>query len=248
MRTSQHHILPTIIIFLAVWFLGGCASSIRMCPDYPQRKDQIKTIAIMPPEVEAIKITASGDNQMLFDLIPKLQYMITDQARLHLEKKDLSIKVLDISKDALKEDAELRTDLGSVQETFARGNAESIKKAYKKGGDKNFNYSMDAEVNPFADRTDADALIFVRGTAAKKTKGAITKDYLKTFAIGMATAGQSVVLFPKSFIAFQIAVVDGNTGDVLWYNLGGIQDCSPDNYRCIKRIVERLLKKFPDDE
>jgi hypothetical protein len=210
----------------------------------------MKNLAIMKPDIEIIKRTATQENEMMFDLIPQVSTNIAREIISYLEEKDLELKIIDISEEELRENPALRTDLGIVREAFDRANSEILIKAYRKGKDKEFNFSMGSGVNQFADRAGVDALLFVRGKATKKSGGAIAKDVAKSVLIGVATLGQAVVVFPSGTTMLQAAVVDADTGDVLWYNLAGDYrtDCSPDNEKCIRRLVKKIFKKFPDSE
>ena len=187
---KKYKVKLLLFFILTLGTLWGCAtpSTIRTCPDYDQRKDKIKNIVVMPPEIEIIRVKAAGDHEMLFDLIPQVQENIVQETESSLKEKNFEATIIVISKEELEEDAELRVDLGSVQQTYNRINNEILSKAYKRGGDKNFKYCVGSGVNQFADRASADALIFLRGKAIKKSGGAVTKDIIKTIVIALKSS------------------------------------------------------------
>ena len=228
---------------IGLLFCVGCATTIKYHPAYLEKKETIKKIAIMPPEATVYLITATEGNKVLHDVSLKVEEALLSEIENLVKVKKVVYQNVRLTKEDLEKEPDLKFELTKVQEKFTQINQEILNKARKK----EINYSIGSDINQFADRADADVLIFIRGTGFKKSAGQVTKDIFKAIAITVATAG---VVQPSGHYTYyaqdlQIAVVDGDTGDILWYNKG-FQEINPKNEAGIKNLLNSVFSKFPE--
>lgn len=232
-------ILVSITLLILVC-CGGCAT-IKYHPTYLERKEIIKKIGVMPPEFKVYLITATEGNKLMHDLTSKGEKILLSEIETLIKEKGIIFQEIRLTEEDLEKEPDLRFEITKVQEKFNQVNQKIIKEAYKK----ELNYSIGSDVNQFADRANADALIFIRGTGFKKSKGQVTKDIFKAVAIAVATAG---AVQPAGYtycaICLQIALVDSDTGDVLWYNKKEME-FDPANEKQIKELLKLTFDKFP---
>lgn len=230
-------------VFLGLLFsLGasGCATY-RVHPDFKERQKSLKTMACLPPDVEVHKITFTGTKEPMHDLYPLVAKYTTDELKRILEEKGYTMQSLDLSEPALAQEPELRTNLHTIQELYKKTLENIAKRRQKK-----FTYTIGSEINPLADRAQADALLLVKWVAYKKTGGEIAKDIAKTILIAAATLGNVVPVFNFSEGLIQLAVVDGSTGDVLWYHTNfGNTAVNVSEEDQVKKAVKQLIRPFP---
>ena len=79
-RTPQR-ILNVLIILPLV---TGCASTLRTSPMYPSAIKQIKTIAVMPPNIEVYKLTAGGVRELIDEWSDESKKLIEKSLKIHL--------------------------------------------------------------------------------------------------------------------------------------------------------------------
>lgn len=219
----------------------GCAT-VRLHPAFQERQTAIRTIAALPPEVAIYRLTFKGDQELMPELIPVASDTIIHAAETTLRRKGYTVPHLNPNDPELT--ADVRAAMFDVQQIFTKRVEEMAKRGFPKRGA----YSVGPEVNRFADMSRSDALLFAQCEGIKKSGGEITKDIAKTLLIGIATLGSLVMVYPTSATVLQLAVVDGNTGDILWYHstlLSGKAEFDVANQRELAAKVQGLLKPFP---
>lgn len=231
-------------IVTAGLFLGfgasGCATY-QVHPDFKERQKSIKTLACLPPDVAVYKLGFTGGKEPMYDLYPAVKTQTVEELQRVFEEKGYEIRPLDLSESALNQEPELRTTLHTVQEVYQKTLGDIAKRRQKK-----FTYSIGSEINSLADWAQADVLLMVKWEAYKKTGGEIAKDMAKTILIAAATFGSVVPIFPTSQGLMQVAVVDGNTGDILWYhNNLATTAVDVEQEEQLKRAVAQAVKPFP---
>jgi hypothetical protein len=87
----------------------------------------------------------------------------------------------------------------------------------------NYKRSLGPEINQFADRVEAEALLFVRYTYMTKSGGEIAKDVAFSVLLLAATLGNATVIGPVTLARVDVCLVDGATGDVLFANTASAQ-------------------------
>lgn len=231
-----------IIISVAL-ILSGCASY-QKHPDFIERQKKIYTAGVMPPDIEIFRLNFKGDKDPMYDLMNKAVNFSKDEVEAIFAKKNYVVQKLDLTDTALEAAPELKTALFNVRNLFNR-KLEEIKKRKEK----QFTYSVGPDVNIFADLTDTDVLVFIKESGYKKTGGEIAKDIAKSvlFSAALAAVGGIgyMYIFPNIAV-IQIAVVDSNTGDILWYNYNRDNpDIDLGSEKATRNILRALFNPFP---
>jgi len=245
MKLLLHKFSAVSLLICFVVSMSGCTTPYKMHPDFKERHKDIKSASIMPPEVDAYILTFKGDKNRLHDLIPIMEKTTIEQIETMLSEKGYEIKKMDLSKEALKSNPELRTSLFNARKLFEKALKDISKKRKRK-----FTYSVGSDVNAFADLNDCDVLIFVKEEGIKKSAGEIAKDVAKGVLLSAACLLIGAVYIPIPQVAatlVHIAIVDANDGDILWYTNNSYNvNWDPENQKHLQRLVKSLLKPFPD--
>lgn len=230
----------TACVGLVAVATSGCATYLTH-PEFKERQKTLQTVACLPPDVEVFKVAFTGTHETMPELYPAIKEQTVDGIRHVMEAKGYQWQPLDLSEAALDQAPDLRTTYHTIQQIYAK-----TLKDIKKRRQKKFTYTIGAEINPMADYAQADALFLIKWVAYKKTGGEIAKDIAKTVLIAAVTFGTVLAFSPTSEAIAHVALIDGNTGDVLWYH-ENFQDTAVDVAEewQLTRTLNRLLKPFP---
>ncbi|MEW5757851.1 MAG: hypothetical protein AB1755_00020 [Candidatus Omnitrophota bacterium] len=231
------------ILISLILTVSGCASY-QKHPDFTEKHKKIYTAAVMPAEVEIYKLNFKGDKDPMYDLMAKAVNFSKDEVENTLLSKNYTVQKLKLDDEILVNNPELKTALFNVKKLFNQKLKEIQKRKEKK-----FTYSLGSDINQFADMADADVLVFIKESGFKKTGGEIAKDIAKSVLFSAALAavgGIGYMYISPNEAVIQIAIVDSNTGDILWYNYNrdnpGID---LGNERSVRSILKALLSPFP---
>jgi len=221
----------------------GCAAGLRH-PEFKTRHPHLHTIAVLPPKVEVYRLTFQGDQQLMYELLEPIAQQAKEELERALVKRGYRVAPLDLSDSVLSAQPELKHSLHIVRTLLDKELEEYQKRMF--GPLRKFTFSVGSEINVFANLADSDALVMLRCTGFKKTGGEIAKDWAKTLLIAAATLGSLVVYSHPSVTAVQLAVIDGNTGDLLWY-LDNLQrpTLNISKEKAFRKTVRALMSKFP---
>jgi len=227
------------IVGAVVVLASGCATY-RVHPDFKARHQTLHTVTCLPPDVQVQKVTFTGAYEPMHELYPQVKEYTVAALQQIFEKKGYWWQPLDFSEEALQQDPELRTTLYTLQKVY-----EEVLKGIAKRQQKRFTYTLGSEVNLVADRANADALLLVKWQAYKKSGGEIAKDVVKSVLIAAATLGSVIAIAPTSEAMASVALIDGNTGDVLWYHTNINTAVDVAQARQVQRTIDRILQPFP---
>lgn len=236
-----------VAIALSIAFIlniTGCATY-RVHPEFKERHGKIKSVSLMPPQIDAYILNFQGDRKMLNDLIPIMDKTTIEQLSKIMTEKGYELKKLDLSEDALKTNPDLRTGLFHVNELFKKALEDIAKNKKPK-----FDYELGSDINTFSNLGNCDILIFVKEDGIKKSAGEIAKDIAKGLAISAACILIGAIYIPVPQTAatvVHVAVVDGNDGAILWYNNNlATPNYDPENQKLLAELVKSLISPFPD--
>jgi len=146
---------------------------VRKSSDYDQTIKRIKTIAVMPPDVEVYKLTAGGVRELIDEWSDTAKGFIGDSLKEYLEGK-YGFDIKFIEEDWLKENyKELWNDnralynavsISAIMHAYPSENGFPTKK-------KNFDYTLGKDVGELAKACEADALLFAYGYDHEATVG-----------------------------------------------------------------------------
>jgi hypothetical protein len=226
-------------------FIAGCATY-RAHPEFKERHKSIAKIAVMAPQVDAYLLTFKGDKNRLDYVCSIMEKAMVDGMEYTFSQKGYEIKKLDLGTSALARNPELKTAVFNINKLFDKA-LDDI----RKGKQGKFTYSVGPDINLFADLSDSDAIIFMRGVGMEKSEGEIAKEVVKSVAVSVASAMVGAAYTPSiqtSAVTMDVAVVDANDGAILWYNNNavGSNNYSPRNNRQVSTLTRYLVLAFPD--
>jgi hypothetical protein len=218
---KQNHIFIIAIMGSAL-FLSGCATTFRTSPTYESSIKEIKTIAIMPPDVEVYKLTAGGVRELIDEWSTAAKKYFEDALVKYLgQRHDFQVKF--ISEDWLKDNyGDLwrqnralynAISLSALRHAYADASSAQMSEPFPTKMEK-FDYSMGKEIQDLARAVDADALLFLYGYDHEATTG---RDLLLAWNITMAVF-TGVMIIPTNPSAMTMGLINAKTGDLEWFN------------------------------
>src|SRR3989338_4917196 len=83
-------------IFALLIFLTGCASTLRTSPTYSSSIKNVKTIAVMPPDVKVYQITAGGVQELIDEWSDQAKKYIKEALERDLgQEQNVAVKFVD---------------------------------------------------------------------------------------------------------------------------------------------------------
>lgn len=242
----NRHDKGILVLLLIGLFSTGCAgiTPYRAHPSLNDKAKQIKTVVILPPQMEAFQLSAGGAKEKIDEW-----GLIARQNVKNVITKELQSNSKFLLKPFPENPIPLELE-ANLEETQALFNAVSDSVVLHTYGttdhrfhDKvsNFNYSLGSEVKELD--SQADAFLFVRGIEHISTGG---RNALMAGITILAALGGAYV-FPQGGITYlTVALVDAQTGNILWFNHkmspGGHDLRKPES---ASQIVKDLFKDFP---
>ncbi len=226
---------PTKSVFLlmVLSLVCGCAATnYRASPNYQSIVREIKTVAVMPPDVKMYEVSAGGMTQEMDEWSETAKKNITEAL-----KKDFvgryDVKVNFIDEKWLKENHK-----EAWRNNRSLYNAVSDS-AYSHGFPglgafphkvENFDYTLGTEIQELSSSLDADALLFVWGVDYELTGGRKAMEFFQAALVG-------VYYFHPSILT--MGLVNAKTGNLDWLALS--PNAKEYNFRNEKHI-ETLVK------
>jgi len=211
--------------------LQGCMVSQpthRASPDLLAKLPAIKTVVILPPQVDVLHVEAGGIPEKMDEWTDEARKQLTDALVRSFKYRFGNVEVLSPAdalspdmRDNLEETEALFgvVDREAVEHTYAvmdaNGNPASSSDLFKEQVD-NFVYSLGREVQEI--RKEADAIVLLRGTVIVKSTGLKALDLAEAIVTGVLSKGRRVSVAPSGFVNVRGAFVDAKTGNVLWFN------------------------------
>jgi len=203
-----------LVILLAVilLFTNGCATVVRTSSALPQRIQQNKTIAILPPGIEVYKFMVGDTRELIDEWTNETKRVVIDSLQTYF-KQNTNFEIKLIQEDWLKQNA---PDVWRDEKTLYQAVASS---AYLHAFNfaepfptkrQVFDYTVGSEINQLARTCGADYLLFVYGFDHEATTGRKALLYWNVL-IGAVTGVVEVPLNPSLLM---VGLVDGKTGDV----------------------------------
>ncbi len=206
-----------LMALMMVVIFSGCVSVTRQSPLLSEKMKSIKTIAILPVDVKVYKISAGGVQEEMDEWSVQATKFITDSLTKHVgSRSDIKIKFID--KDFLKnQPRETWKNNQALYEAIAQSALQHAYPGMETFQSKvtNFDYTLGTDLEQLAKVCDADAVLFISGFDTEVTAGRVATE-LWTQLLG-AVAGVSIVYSHPTFL--NIGVVDGKSGDVLWFKV-----------------------------
>jgi hypothetical protein len=221
----------------------GCTptTSIRKHPQFADRRAKISSVAVVPPEVEVIRVVFKGDNEPLPEEASRISARLPDLIAAELRRRGFTVKDACLDEQHFGTEPDLRFQTTQAQQAFTTASGQMYRTvAMKKPEAENFQSTLGPGVNPLADHADVDALIFVKMGGFKKSAGEVAKNVAVTILFAVTGA---IVAQPTQGAGMRIALVDGATGDVLWANVAGTT--GDFEGAGLEKMIKGVFKEFP---
>jgi len=239
MINDKRKALSVLVSFSLFLFLFGCATTgYRAHPELEMRSKDVKTAALLSPDIKVYEFTAGGVRELKDDWCSQGRHNVQEATIECLHDKLANLKPTPVSEEVKEE----------LEEVYAlyRAVSTSIKlHVYGPYGfpekKKTFDYSV-GPIKRILDDLEADVLIFIYGSDEISTSG---RKALQAggIAIGLLTG---VMVVPRGGITeMSVGVVDAS-GSVLWYNAKASQGgYDLRNRESAIKLLTDILSDFP---
>lgn len=228
--------IAILVIFLNV----GCAlTTVREHPDFANAKRKVNTVAVIPPEVEIVRLVFDGDNQRM----PQREREVFEQLKTQIPQllKEHGYEVRDSQLESLHEgDSDIRYELEQLKTAYKQASKELYEKpavppeeAYK------YKVSVGPVINQFAERAGVDALVIVYCSGFEKSGGLQAKEIVASALLAALTG--SYVVSQNQGASIEAALIDGTSGDILWSNASGGQ-------LSVEAVIKNVIAELPDKD
>lgn len=228
--------------------LAGCATANVEEPVYFHRRfPEIHKILILPPRINVSEKTFQKDSNALLRESKQASEIAAQAVRAELNQRGFETKYYPEGDSFYKADPQLTKDLVGVLEKY-ENSTQDILTHFQ--GERTFwdefPVSLGLDVNPLVDAAEADALLFVWGFSSGRSSGKFISDVVKNTAVVMGTFGMVYPEWKDYPALLNIALVDGDNGDILWANFTGIgQSFDLDRQAENSRKVKELFLNYP---
>ena len=236
-----------LILIFACLLVSACATTapqFRSNPRLNEKLGQTKTITVVPLKVDVYQISAGGVKEKIDEWSSQARTNVMTAVEEELKQIPL-LNLKSISETVMSED-----QMSNLEQTSALFDSISWSIILHTYGPpeqrfpekiQNFDYSLGSEVGELSDQTDA--LLLVRAEDNISTAGR------KALQAGSVILGAlvGVSVNPNLGITLvNIALVDAQSGDILWYNYhGSTGDHDLRNPVEATVLVKNILKDFP---
>lgn len=198
-------------------FLTGCASLVKKSPDFNSRIQRVKTIAVMPPDIEVYKITVGGVIELIDEWGETAKSHVEKKLKEYLSEK-YSFQLKFIDEGWLKANHKDLWD--SYRGLYEAVSSSALLHAYYGPHTfatkvKNFDYTLGKKINDLAQVCEADSLLFLYGIDYEATAG---RQALWWWNLTLSAA-LGVDLLPRNPSLMNLGLVDGQSGDLIWFNI-----------------------------
>jgi hypothetical protein len=226
--------------------ISACATPprYRAHPQLNTRIEKVNTITVIPLKVDVYQVTAGGVKEKMDEWCMQAKRNVLTAIENDLKLRPL-LNIKSIPETFMSEDKKI--NLEQTDALFEAVNSSIIIHTYGQPIHRfpekiqNFNYTLGPEVRQLSNQTDA--LLLVRGVDNISTGGR------KALQAGRVILGALVGVQVTPMLgatAVNLALVDANTGEILWFNFhasAGDHDLrDPINTTA---MVMDILKDFP---
>ncbi|MBD0369654.1 MAG: hypothetical protein ICV60_02285 [Pyrinomonadaceae bacterium] len=200
-------------------------------PKVESKQSVIRSVVILPPKIEIVKESAKGTEGMVKESA-ELSVKISELVAQALQEKKITVLSSPFA-NLSAEDMDKKYGLADIQSRYDA----LLPKMVKHSKDvKKERFTLGDEILTLNVDKSADAVIFIRGTGKRLTKGKTALSILNPFSFD----------FPYMFVT--IGIVDARTGEVLALAKPvQFRDVTnPKAEKPLKKMIIKSLKKLPD--
>lgn len=233
------------LLLAACMLVAACAvPAYRANPDLANRAPAIKTILLASPKVEVFELGVGGMREKMDDWTEQGTKNVAAALANALNDRS-AIRMKALAEDALS--PERKTKLEEMSALFDAANNEIILHTYGAEPERfkekltAFDYSLGPEVEALS-AGEGEALLFVRAADYVSSKGRIAAQ-MATMIIGAALG---VAVIPQTGnTLLSVALVDGKSGQILWYRFVGGPGFDLRESSSATRLIQNVLKDLP---
>ncbi|WP_394172180.1 hypothetical protein [Thalassotalea litorea] len=207
-----------IIVAVALWVTGCAQTSVRHHQDFEEVAKTVSTVVVLPADVEVELLTFDGENEMLEEKSTQIRNSIDAIAKAKLKEENLNVIEFDFATEiAANED--FAYAITTAKEAWGKAKEDMYQTGFvdeKKKAE--FQTSFGSVLNIIADKTNADAVLLMHYSGFEKSEGLIAKDLASSVLVGVLTMGAVVPVQATSGSFIDVALVDANSGKVIWAN------------------------------
>lgn len=246
MNSFVHRLMAGVALLVVASLVSGCVTMtpIRQHPDFASAARKVQTVAILPPDVEYLRIVFNGDNERQTEKEQTITKELQEGLETALKKKQYILRSW-LSDKQQQENRNASFDLQQLRTAYNEAAKQLYEKPANEQESKTYRVSLGPVVNPVASLVKAEALLYVRYNGFEKSGGQQTKDILAGALLGVLTGVMPVYAAEGSVL--EVALIDGATGDVLWANRGGNQGPGALGFRP-PIMAENILTPLPGKE
>lgn len=223
-----------------VFILVGCKpTTVRQHPEFANDQRRIKTVALLPPEVEHTRIVFTGDNERLTQKEDEIRLYLTSAMKNMLKRCGYEPST-DFLDRLSGNDKTLMFDYEQFKTAYGQASKELYKsRAVDEGESKQFRVNTGLTTNNFVNSSGADAVLLVRYQGFEKSGGQQAKEIVAS-ALLMVLVGSAATPAPFGS-SVELALIDGKNGEVLWSNALG----APQKYpQVFQQAIAPLEKQY----
>ncbi|WP_298440729.1 hypothetical protein [uncultured Ferrimonas sp.] len=215
---SQMRVALTALVAIAL--LSGCSvTSVRMHEDHAQHTQDYQRIAIVPPVVEMKLVNFDGEGERLTPQEDAIRSQLIAEASSKLTARGFTPVVVERER-MLAQFADFNVDVANLRESYQSIAANLYTgKAVNEKKVASFRQSVGEAASVVAHSTNSDAILLLKYTGWEKSKGSVAKDMAASILVGVLTAGAVVPVQAMSGESVEAALIDGDSGDVVWANV-----------------------------
>ena len=235
-----------LILLASSVLLQACLPpAFRAHPTLAQRGATIKTVLVAPPKVEVFELGAGGMREKMDEWSDKAKKNIEAALQQSLASRP-ALRARLLPEESLPQ--EVKSDLEETLLLYEAVDNAIVLHTYGPAPERfeekfrNFDYSLGPETKKLK-VDEADALLLIRAVDHVSSQGRIAQQV----ALVIVAAALGVAVVPQGgTTALSIALVDANSGLILWHQFlraGGAYDLRDAN--SARRFIDYALEDFP---
>ena len=209
--------LRTLAVITTFALASGCATtSVRQHADFANSSRAVKTIAVLPPDVEFVHVTFKGDNERDSKAEAMIKGSLSSVLKSLLEERGYAATTSLVERLS-GADKELNFEYENLKTAYAQASKELYEKNVVPVDESTkFNVSVGPVANTFSAVGSADALVYVRYSGFDKSGGQMAKEIVGAALLAVLTRAAPISSTHGGRI--ELALIDGTSGQVLWAN------------------------------
>lgn len=244
---SRSTILFSALILLS---LSACTKTtmVRQNPDFASAKQKVTTIAILPPDVE-FTVLHVGKDERDSEKEHDIQKELSDAATTLLPEHGYAVNAALLDK-LNGTDRSLTAKYEQLRIAYAGASTTLFAHSAPKEEYGNFRINLGSSARAIAAYSGADALMLIHFSDSRPSVGLMIAGITAAVALEVA-AGGSLGSGGGGNCTIQSALIDGQTGDLLWSNIYEPRNDplfsfrKSVNCRSVSEVMERVLDDLP---